>query len=90
MKVTFTNNVGDHTAGGPDEPAPPEPRPNHRWVLSGDNGEPLSMSSEGYVRRIDCIHGFVLTTGFDFADDWKSAARTLHTGEVQTAVVEGL
>lgn len=55
MKVTFTE--------GRTEPSEkhPEGQPDWRWTLDGDNGEPLSVSSEGYVDKRDAQHGFGLS-----------------------------
>lgn len=32
-----------------------------RWVLFADNGEPISVSSEAYVREADCDRGIELS-----------------------------
>lgn len=35
----------------------------HRWTLDGDNGEPLSVASEGYKRQDGALHCFELSWG---------------------------
>lgn len=37
--------------------------PQWDWVLAGDNGEPLSRSTESYDDKRDMLHCFELTTG---------------------------
>lgn len=61
MKVTFTEGRTDASEEHPTG------QPDWRWRLDGDNGEPLSVSSEGYVALVDCEYGFLRTSGGRFA-----------------------
>lgn len=50
-----------------------------RWVLLADNGEPLSVSSEGYSDVRDAIHGFELTTGAAVEHEHRQVAVRCYT-----------
>lgn len=44
-----------------------------RWTYQARNGEAIAVSSESYVRRVDCENGIRLVQGSAPAETWMPA-----------------
>lgn len=69
MKIHFTNHQKEQ---GKDD---------WRWVLTGDNGEPMAQATEGYVHRTDALYCLLFATRFDVQPgDTKAVRYVVATG----------